>query len=214
MRYLLALFLLMGQTVSRGALPYSLSSGPFLNCSQTTGTTQATITTNLTTAGTVDWIHWNVVAPSAPERKSGGGSLISTYTKILSYTEALSTTDVRTSTWTDGTNVGSGSDANGVWTARSGTGQGFSFTCPASTSTHTCIAYLQYYIGPGTLVVHLSDSSASDYTYTSTDNGGQRHYVNVTCQYQAASAAQTLLYTWTQGAVASEGVQIQGAAYQ
>lgn len=205
MNFLIALFLLVGQ-VPRGALPYSISTGPSLSCTHN----ESNNTANLTTTGTTDWIQWN---QSVVERKSTGGSQISTYTVVGGGTPVNQTTAYITVSWSDGTPDASGSVTTGLLNARSANNQGFSFTCPASTTSHTCIGYLPYHIGAATFVAHLSDSSAADFTYHAPNTGGNVPEV-FTCSYKAASAAQTVTYTWTSDTFGSQGVIIQGAAYQ
>jgi hypothetical protein len=185
-------------------------TGPFLSCNQTNGTTGTT--SNLTSAGTTDWIMWNQIPTT--ERKSGGGSLISTYSFVPgAFTPVSTTTRLRTSTWTGGTPDATGSVTTGVFNQRNVANQGFSFTCPASDTSHTCIAYLEFNVGPATLVAHLSDSSASDYTF-GTGTTGTAKWETFTCSYKAGSPAQTLTFTWTSNLSGSPGVFVEGAAYQ
>lgn len=211
MNFLIALFLLVGQ-IPRGMPPYPSVTGPSLSCTHSESTTNASLTTN----GTTDWIMFN--SSTTPDRKSGGGSVLSSYTKVgTAFTEVVGDTSHETSralTWTDGTPNASGSTNQGIFNARTATNQGFSFTCPADTSSHRCIGYMSSYIGPSQVTVHLSDSSAADFVYTAPFTGGAGAET-FNCQYKAASGAQTVTFTWiTTAALGSPGVSINGAAFQ
>ncbi len=157
----------------------------------------------ISTVGTTDWIHWNNISGTSgsPQRKSGGGSLISNYTAIGTATASFYNNDPSTISWVGGTPNATGSDVNGVYSGNKGgtlTGQGFSFTIPADTNVGTLNFYFGVFDGKGTLSATLSDSSAGPFSITSADSGVNTFAdFNVNLTFQAASAGQTLTVTWT-----------------
>ncbi len=182
-------------TVANGAIS-------FLGFLSGTGVASAA-SVNLTTTGTVDWAKWpNYI------HKVLGGSQISNYALIGTGSVASYTNDPRTVTWSDGTPTASGSDKAGISIA--GIGNGFKITVPADTTARTLSVYVGGSASGGKLVVHLSDASVADYTDTAFSSTGQYDAV-YTLTYQAASAGQQLVVSWTQ-ASGSGNVALQGAA--
>lgn len=167
--------------------------------------TTSAATIDLTAEGTTDWIQWHGSAGTT-QRKSGGGSLISTYSLVGGGTDTGYSGDPRTLTWSDGTPLASGSAADGYYNLG---GSGFSFTAPADTTTRTLYAHLGGYIATGALVAHLSDSSAADYTDSTCTSGSGSFDCNYTLTYAAGSGSQTLTLTWT---VSGVNVTVSGAA--
>ncbi len=173
-------------------------------------------TFNLTTEGTTDWVNWGVISggPGIADRKAGVTAQISNYTEIGSLAVGTTGNDPRTLTWSDGTPNVSGSNSTVVYVdSNSGhPGEGFSFTVPAGTTTHTLVFHAGGQNGGGTLTVSLSDGSAANYQDTTANQSG-RWDRNYTITYNAASAGQTLTIHWV-SATASGNVSLGGAALQ
>jgi hypothetical protein len=173
-------------------------------------------TFNLTTEGTTDWVNWGVISggPGIADRKAGVTAQISNYTEIGSLVVGTTGNDPRTLTWSDGTPNVSGSNSTVVYVdSNSGhPGEGFSFTVPAGTTTHTLVFHAGGQNGGGTLTVSLSDGSAANYQDTTANQSG-RWDRNYTITYNSASAGQTLTIQWV-SATASGNVSLGGAALQ
>jgi hypothetical protein len=171
-------------------------------------------TFNLTTEGVTDWVNWGIVSggPRIADRKRGVTAQITNYKEIGSQPVGTTGNDPRTLTWTDGTPNVSGSNNTVVYVdSNSGhPGNGFSFTVPASTTTHTLVFHAGGQNGGGTLTVSLSDGSAAKYQDTTPNQSG-RWDRNYTVTYGAASAGQTLTVQWV-SATASGNVSLGGAA--
>jgi hypothetical protein len=152
----------------------------------------ATTAVNLTTEGTTDWIHWG---DNTLNRKAGvTPAQLSTYTVVGSGTVFNYNNDSRRISWTDGTPTASGTNnANGFYIQN--TGQGFSFTAPASSVLRTLVVHVGGYNSGGTLTAHLSDGSAADFVDVTSAANGQFDR-NYTLVYNAGSASQTLTVTW------------------
>ena len=173
----------------------------------------ATTAVNLTTEGTLDWVHWGDAAGSAATRKAGVTPQISTFTIVGSGNLTNYNNDARLISWTGGTPLASSTN-NAGGSFISNVGQGYSFTAPADTSPRTLIVHVGGYSSGGTLTAHLSDQSAADYVdVTSTVNGSYDR--NYTINYSAASAGQTLTVKWVAtSATGGANVTINAAALQ
>jgi hypothetical protein len=173
-------------------------------------------TFNLTTEGVTDWVNWGIVSggPGIADRKRGVTAQISNYKEIGSMLVGTTGNDPRTLTWTDGTPNVSGSNSTVVYVdSNSGhSGNGFSFTVPAGTASHTLVFHAGGQDGGGKLTVSLSDGSAANYQDTTPNQSG-RWDRNYTITYNAASAGQTLTVQWID-ATATGNVSLGGAALQ
>ena len=171
------------------------------------GTSSAT-TASLTSEGVKDWIHWG---DSSLNRKAGVSALLSTYSVIGSGSVLTYSNDPRPLSWTDGTPTASnGGDTNGVFIWN--TGNGFSITAPADTTTRTLTVHVGGWNSGGTLAAHLSDGSAPDFSDTTGTASGP-YDRNYTLTYHALSSGKTISVTWTM-ASGSGNVTINGAALQ
>jgi hypothetical protein len=164
-------------------------------------------TTDLTTEGKVDWAHYGLSAPSDVNRKAMGGSLIAAAAtgmpgRFDGYTRSFS--------WTDGNPVATvANSTTGIFVAD--TGNGFTITVPASTTPRTLKLYLSSYATTSTLVGHLSDGSAPDYTDVKTI-GNTLTYLSYALTYKSASATGSLTVTWyITSAVGSNAISLLGA---
>jgi len=158
----------------------------------------STTSVNLSTQGTTDWAHWGTGGVPGLVRKSGGGSLISTYTVVGAGGVNSYSNDPRPMSWSGGTPTASASaDAFGVYI--SNTGAGFSITVPADTTQRVVKVYVGGWNSAGSFTASLSDASATNYTNTTTASSSQydRAY---TLTYKAASAGKLLTLSWVQSA--------------
>ncbi len=164
---------------------------------------------NLTAEGTTDWIHFG---DSAINRKSGVTPQLSSPTAVGGSPMIQYSNDPRPESWTDGTPTASAvNDFNGVFTYQ--VGNGFSLTAPADTTSRKLILHVGGWNSAGKLTAHLSDGSAVDYTNTAAGSTGQ-YDGNYTLIYNAASAGQTLIVTWTIASGATGHVSVTAAALQ
>jgi protocatechuate 3,4-dioxygenase beta subunit len=155
-----------------------------------TGTSSAA-TVNLTAEGGNDWVHWG---DSGLMRKAVVTAQLSAYTPLGSGTVLTYSDDPRPVSWTDGTPlVSAGNDTNGIYIA--GTGQGFSFTAPADTTSRTLTVHVGGWFSAGAFTAHLSDGSAADFTDVTAVANGQFDR-NYTLIYQAGAAGQSLTVSW------------------
>ncbi|MCU1280024.1 MAG: hypothetical protein JWM53_3570 [bacterium] len=145
---------------------------------------------SLSSEGLLDWAHFGLVTAADVNRKAGGPAAIGlasvgTVKQWPSYTP--------TSSWTGGAPTASATTASGVYIDSSG--GSFTLTVPADTTTRNVSLYLSQFESTGTLVAHLSDDSAPDYTVSTPVTATTYHRYTLT--FRAAQAAQTLRVTWT-----------------
>ena len=180
---------------------------PISGSGQLTGSGNSSATAvNLTSEGTADWVHWG---DSALNRKAGVAAQLSSYTVVGSGVASSYNNDPRPVSWSDGTpTVSSSGNLKGAYI--SGTGQGFSITAPADTTTRTLVVHLGGYSSSAMLTAHLSDYSAADFLDTTSTATGQ-YDRNYTLTYQAGSPGQTLTVTWAM-ASGSGNVTLNAAA--
>jgi uncharacterized protein YndB with AHSA1/START domain len=160
---------------------------------------------DLTATGTSDWAKWpNYI------HKAGGGAQIPDSIKIGAGTVRTYDNDQRPLTWSDGTPTPTGtSDTSGLYVA--GIGNGFQLSAPADTTSRTLYVYVGGWASSGTLLAHLSDNSADDFSDTTFSSAGGQYDAVYTITYRAASASQQLVVQWTQASGAGN-VTLQGAA--
>jgi hypothetical protein len=180
-------------TVAGVATPanFSLTNNAAAPGSLAGSVTTVTTTVNLTSEGSVDWIHWG---DSSLNRKSGVTAQLSTYSVVGTGSVSTYSDDPRAQSWSDGTPTRKGTNiTTGVFI--SGVGHGFSVTAPADTTVRTLVVHVGGWASSGKLTAHLSDGSAVDFTDTSAVSSGQ-YDRNYTLTYNAASSGQTLTVTW------------------
>jgi hypothetical protein len=152
--------------------------------------TRSTAAANLTTEGTADWVHWG---DGALNRKSGVIAQLSTYSVVGSGAVNTYGNDPRGISWSDGAPTATvTADTKGVYIA--GTGKGFSFTAPASTTTQVLTVHVGGYNSGGTLTASLGDGSAPNFVNTTATAAGQ-YDANYTLTYTAGSTT-TLTVKW------------------
>ena len=172
--------------------------------------TSSAIDANLTSEGSLDWVHWG---DGSLIRKAGGGTQLSRYTVVGSGPVNRYANDPRTMRWTNGTpTASSSSNRNGVFIT--GVGNGFAIVAPADTTTRTLTVHVGGWASGGRLTAHLSDGSAVDFVDTTPTATGQ-YDRNYTLTYSAGSSGQTLRVTWmaaTDGWGGYGNVTVNGAA--
>jgi hypothetical protein len=146
---------------------------------------------NLTTEGQIDWAHFGLTQPDTVNRKNVGVNVITakgtgTVERWPSYQSRFD--------WSDGTPTASVNNTQtGVF--QYGQGSSFGISVPAGTTTRTVKVYCSNYRGIATMVAHLSDSSAPD--YTDSVSAVFNEYLVYTFTFRAGSAGKTLDLTWT-----------------
>jgi hypothetical protein len=167
--------------------------------------TGATTTANITTEGALDWVHWG---DAALNRKSGVAAQLSTYSVVGAGTVYTYGNDPRGITWSDGTPTTTATgDTNGLYIY--GTGNGFSLTAPASTTTRVLTVHVGGWNSGGTLTASLGDGSAANFVSTTATAGGQ-YDENYTLTYTAGSTT-TLTVTWVMSS-GTGNVTLNGSA--
>jgi hypothetical protein len=167
--------------------------------------TASTSTYALTTLGTTDWSHWNACATNGVPgsgwiHKSSGGSQISTLTPVGSCSNYGNWyTTNRNVSWTDGTPTTSNADDQYYIWCNGTTGQGWSFTVPADTTTRTLnILWGGANSAAVKLVAHLSDGTATDYTDALTlPASGNPTQLETITYHAAPGTGKTLTITLT-----------------
>lgn len=148
---------------------------------------------NLTTQGTTDWAAWGF---NGTDRDSSGGSKIGTLGTSGGGSLNSFTSSYLGFTWTNGTPDGSETDETKGYYNAGGSGDGFSFTVPASPTVQHVTVYVGGWASGGTLTATLSDGSAPAYTDSSMSNSGNSYYGYYTLTYSSASSGQTLTVKW------------------
>jgi len=145
---------------------------------------------NLTTEGSLDWMHFGRTTASTINRKSGITPLL-TYTQLSASPSKFdhNVTVRPTHAWSDGApQAVEAGDAGGIFF--SSLNSGYTFTAPADTQTRTLKLHLGGWNSTGEVAISLSDSSAAPVTLNLGGASVYHHLVTIT--YSAASAAQTL----------------------
>jgi len=178
---------------------------------------------NLSTNGTIDWVHWGLFTESTVNRKAGVNPQIGDFSLLSaggsnSFTLAFQFSDNENGyTWTDGDPVaGVTNTTTGVWAyGIPSIGTGFELSVPAGTALRTLKVYCGVFAGAGRFTASLSDNSASDYTTSFSNIPGNGPSREVTLHFAAASPDQTLTVRWVlqmPGGSASANVTLQAAA--
>jgi hypothetical protein len=152
-------------------------------------------TTNLTTEGTTDWMHWGSTSSATEyDFKATGGNQIDDVAVVPSTSgvgDQYYCGSAATFSWTDGYTNGSGSsDGCGLYVT--GPGGGFRVTVPADKTSRTLHIYLGVWFASATVSAVLSDSGAAPYTSTALSNSGGTTNLEYMLTYQAASSGQSL----------------------
>ncbi|MEO8372398.1 MAG: hypothetical protein ABI806_24645, partial [Candidatus Solibacter sp.] len=196
---------------SRGAACNTTPIAPTAGGSLVSSLATPPATVQLATEGTLDWAHWGLATASDFNHKAGVASKISTFTSVLATPAARYADNLTTYSWTAGTPAASAVNTpTGVYIA--GGNQAFRITVPADTTQRTLKVYVGVWQASGTMVAHLSDMSAPDYTNNGiTYTKGKTALGVYTFTYKAASSGQTLTVTFTQGAASTGNIALQAA---
>ncbi len=139
-------------SISVAAASFASPSSPLTLKSNSQGSA------NLTTEGSVDWIHWG---KGAPEHKRETISQFNAYDLVGNSGVYAYENDPRSLAWTDGQSQRTQSgDNTGVFTP--GEGSGFTFAVPADQSRRQLSIHVGGWNSSGTLTAHLSDGSQTD----------------------------------------------------
>lgn len=179
----------------------------------------------ITDSGTpIDWALYNAGSGASTtlppgQRMSGGGSTISDIARIVSGNIAGFTVYLADASWTGGTPTASGNNTNACYNDTNGgggtaSGQGASFTCPATTSRRRVRIYCGTFNGDITCTATLSDSSAGPVNNTSLSDPsgttGVFGYFDIT--YEASSSTTLTVQFIVSGGRAFSDIEIQGIA--
>ena len=154
----------------------------------------ATTAVNLTTEGTLDWMHWGDGGASGQNRKANVSAQLNNFAAVGGAPFGWYGDDPRQMSWSDGTPTATLTN-DGTGLTVTGTGVGFSFTAPADTNVRTLTVHIGGYNSSGTLTAKLSDGSAANFVDTSTLVNGQ-YDRNYTLTYNAGKANQSLTVSW------------------
>jgi hypothetical protein len=159
---------------------------------QLQGTASSLTSVSLTAEGTIDWAHWG---DPVVNRKASGGSMLGDVTPITNGNPVYPyNNDLRAFDWSDGAPTASSSgNKNGLYI--NGTGNGFSLTVPASSSTRVLRVHVGGWYSSGRLVATLSNGTApfiEDVPFT-----GVQYTRDYVLTYSSAQAGQTLNVKWT-----------------
>ncbi len=178
------------------------------------GNVQEIRSVNLTSEGSLDWLHLGLVDANSLNRKAGvtprlAYSLVSSFPSAFGHVPTL-----RSSlSWSDGTpTANTGPFSGGVyWPALNA---GYNMAAPADTATRTLTLHLGGWNSSGQLLITLSDNSAAPVTLNL--SGASVYHHTITIVYSAASAGQTLnvrhTMTNTGGNIALQGATLAGPA--
>ncbi len=168
---------------------------------------------NLTTEGSLDWMHFGRTSANTINRKSGITPLF-TYTQLSAAPGKFghNATLRPTHAWTDGApQLVEAGDAGGIYF--SSLNAGYTLTAPADTQTRTLKLHLGGWNSNSEIAISLSDASAAPVTLNISGASVYHHLVTIT--YSAASAAQTLTVTHRQtsagGNVALQSATLAGS---
>lgn len=175
---------------------------------------------NLSTNGTLDWVHWGLYTETSLNRKAGVIPQISDFALLDNtngFVFAYQYADNQNGyTWTDGDPIPAVTDTRtGVWAyGIPFIGTGFQITAPAGTNQRTLKVYCGVFGGTGRFEALLSDGSAPAYSTTFANIPGNGPSREVTLRYASATPNQTLTVRWTLagGASSSPNVTLQAAA--
>jgi len=145
------------------------------------------IPVNLTAEGDLDWVHYGTFNSADYDHKATGASQIGNFTPLGTAGYGYFGGAAALCSWLDGAvDKMQPGVATGVYVA--GTGNGYQWTIPASTSPRVLHLYVSTYFKSGAVDVSLSDGSASPVTHVVAANTAAR----LTVTFAANSAGQTL----------------------
>jgi hypothetical protein len=214
-----ALLVLLSAWPLFSQIPLGGITGGAVAGSLTCTVNNSTSLVNLTTLGTTNWAMFGVGSSLIPSNTMSGGtgslSAATTGSPSVAGTSGFNIPFI----WSNGTP--NASESTGVtwgiyvYNLTPGPGYALVMTAPASTVSHDVYFFVALYQYTAvTATVHLSDSSATDYTDTESDAGGLLS-ANYHCTYAAASGGQTITLTWAVATgISSSNLALQAMAYE
>jgi hypothetical protein len=175
------------------------------------GAAGGTATIDLTAEGWQDWAHWGYSSTNI-DHKAVSGSAVKDITETHVGSPVRYTNNVNGYSWSDGKPTAS-AVATKTGIRISGTGNSFTITVPADTTSRTVRLYVGGSSSAGTLTAHLSDDSAADYTDSSFSNLSGAYNAVYTIIYKAGLAGQNMTVKW-QMASGTGNVNLQAATLQ
>lgn len=149
---------------------------------------------NLTTKGTLDWAHWNLVDETSFNHKAGVTQQISDVTLLdAAHRYRRLAGAAPYFAWTDGTPTASASQVDAQMYTRTLNNR-YQITCPAAAATRVLTVYCQAIHCTITYAASLSDSSASPVTTTVVGPAGGI-YRAIALSFNASAANVTLTVT-------------------
>lgn len=145
-------------------------------------------TVDLTGEGTIDYMHFGLVAATDVDRKQGANALTASSKGSLMWFGSYTPTFF----WSDGTPTVTANTHSGTYV--SGVMNGFTLTAPSTTTARTLKVYVSQYQSTSTFTAHLSDGSVADVIKPRTVGGTNATQI-YTVTYQTAGAA-TLTVTF------------------
>ena len=172
-------------------------------------------TASLSTPAQTDWLQ--IAQVGAPNRKAGGGRLISEVIALGPTGLQAYSGDAVTITWSDGSPVAAGSSSagvRGIGVEGSGyLGDGFAFAIDAGTTTRTAVIYWSVFSGAARINVALTDDSApiKDITVVAPANTAQDFATTITYSADSDNEQLTVGMFLSAPATAGANVRMQAA---
>jgi len=172
---------------------------------------------DLTTKGSIDWVHWGLTSASDANHKTGGIAQISNVIPIGGAKLPRGTNNLTRYSWNDGSPALNASNTNAGIRVY-GEGKGFEFMVRADTSPRMLTIYLGAKNVRGRIEATLSDKSAPVYSTPIEKLSGVTSQA-ITLNFQAASAGQLLSIRYTleskpgsTGWISLEAAALEGSA--
>ena len=204
--------------MARGSAPSEVFV--YTNGGQLIGSVKdAPATLNLTTEGTLDWVHWGLVTNTSIDRKIGVSQFIPALAPLMTNQVQRYADNFTSFSWSDGTpTAATNGTATGIFVT--GRGNGFRLSLPADTTPRTVRFYVGGYGVQANFEAFLSDFSAPPYLDGSVSNVFDNVSVVYTLNYAAASPGQNLQVTYSSatlldldyGNVTWQAVTLEGPA--
>jgi hypothetical protein len=177
------------------------------------GAAGGTSAVDLTAEGTEDWAHWGFSGTNI-DHKSVFGSEVNHIIETHVGSPLQYTNNANGYSWSDGTpTVNAVATTTGIYIIN--TGNSFTLTVLADTTSRTLKLYVGGWMSAGTLTAHLPDGSAADYTDSSFSNLTASYYAVYTITYHAGAANQNLTIRWQMASGPAGGnVTLQAATLQ
>jgi len=151
---------------------------------------------DLTADGALDWAHWGLTTTNSFDHKNGVPNLIGNYS-VVGLNPVQQTNDVGVGySWSDGTPTASTANSTTALLV-TGASNGFQFQVTTDTNLTRLLLFLGARGAQGKLLLHLSDSSATDFINSSLDIPAGETNGFYTIDFAAATTGQTLTVTFS-----------------